>query len=73
MIKSLSLQYLSVKKYHLLLPLALLLMVHTCNNTDSNQLVILSGIALYYGDTYMLFLHLRCCAWVSVHYTCTKT
>ena len=34
---------------HLLL-LALLLMLHTCNNTDSNKLVIFSGIALYCGD-----------------------
>ena len=33
-----------------LLPLAL----HTRNNTDGNKLVIFSGIALYYGDTYIL-------------------
>ena len=41
----------SFKKYitHLL-SLALSLMLHTCNNTDGNQL---SVIALYYGDTYM--------------------
>ena len=37
-----------------LLPLALLLMLHTRNNTDGNKLVIFSGIALYYGDTYIL-------------------
>ena len=35
-----------------LLPLALLLVLHTHNNTDSNKLVIFSGIALYYGDIY---------------------
>ena len=34
-----------------LLPLALLLVLHTHNNTDGNKLVIFSGIALYYGDT----------------------
>ena len=34
-----------------LLPLALLLMLHTRNNTDGYKLVIFSGIALYYGDT----------------------
>ena len=33
-----------------LLPLALLLMLRTCNNTNDNKLVIFSGIALYYGD-----------------------
>ena len=26
--------------------------LHTRNNTDGNKLVIFSGIALYYGDTY---------------------
>ena len=36
-----------------LLPLALLLMPHTRNNADGNKLVIFSGIALYYGDTYI--------------------
>ena len=25
-------------------------MLHTCNNTDGNKLVIFSGIASYYGD-----------------------
>ena len=37
-----------------LLPLALLLMLRTHNNTDGNKLVIFSGIALYYGDTYII-------------------
>ena len=35
-----------------LLPLALLLVQHTRNNTDGNKLVVCSGIALYYGDNY---------------------
>ena len=34
-----------------LLPLALLLVLHTHNNTDGNKLVIFSGVVLYYGDT----------------------
>ena len=33
-----------------LLPLALLLVLRTCNNTNDNKLMIFSGIALYYGD-----------------------
>ena len=37
-----------------LLPLALLLVLCTQNNTDGNKLVIFSGAALYYGDTYIL-------------------
>ena len=37
-----------------LLLLALLLMLHTHNDTDSNKHVILSGIPLYYGDNYIL-------------------
>ena len=37
-----------------LLLLALLLVLRTRNNTDGNKLVIFSGKALYYGDTYML-------------------
>ena len=37
-----------------LLPLALLLVLRTCTNTDGNKLVIFSGIALYYGDTYII-------------------
>ena len=32
-----------------MLPLALLLMLHTSNNTDGSKLVIFSGIASYYG------------------------
>ena len=36
-----------------LLPLALLLVLHTRNNTDGNKLVIFSGIASYYGDNYI--------------------
>lgn len=35
-----------------LLPLVLLLVLHTCNNTDGNKLRIFFGIALYRGDTY---------------------
>ena len=38
--------------YDKTLPLALLLVLHTRNNADDNKLVIFSGIALYYGDTY---------------------
>ena len=30
--------------------------IGTRNNTDSNKLVIFSGIALYYGDTYIVML-----------------
>ena len=37
-----------------LLPLALLLMLRTRNNTDSNKLMIFSGIASYYGDNYIV-------------------
>ena len=37
-----------------LLPLALLLMLRTRNNTDGNKLVIFSGIASYYGDNYII-------------------
>ena len=33
-----------------LLPLALLHMLHTCNNTDGNKLMIFSAMALYYSD-----------------------
>ena len=29
-------------------------MLRTRNNTDGNKLVIFSGIALYYGDNYIL-------------------
>ena len=37
-----------------LLPLALLAMLRTRNNTDGNKLVIFPRIVLYYGDTYIL-------------------
>ena len=37
-----------------LLPLALLLVLRTRNNTDGNKLVIFSGIASYCGDNYIL-------------------
>ena len=29
--------------------------MHTCNNTDGNKLMVFSSIALYYGDTYIIF------------------
>ena len=56
MIKSLSPQYqaLPEKSIMCLLLLASLLVLHTCNNTDGNKLVTLFGIALYYGDTYII-------------------
>ena len=37
-----------------LLPFTLLLVLRTHNNTDGNKLVIFSGIALYYGDNYIV-------------------
>ena len=43
----------TVKNITRLLPLALLLVLHTRNNTDGNKLIF-SGIALYYGDIYIL-------------------
>ena len=39
-----------------LLPLALLLVLRTRNNTDGNKLVIFSSIASYYGDNYMNYI-----------------
>jgi len=33
----------------------LLLVLRTRNNTDGNKLVIFSGIALYYGDNYIIY------------------
>ena len=56
MIKSLSPWYQATpkKKITRLLLLALLLVLHTCNNTDGNKLVIFSGSALYYGDNYIV-------------------
>ena len=51
--KSLSPLYqpLPEKSITCLLPLALLLVLQTHNNTDGNKFVIFSSIALYYGDT----------------------
>ena len=40
--------------------LALLLMLHTRNNTAGNKLVIFSSIALYYGDNYIISLICVC-------------
>ena len=39
-----------------LLRLALLLVLHTRNNTDGNKLVIFSGIALYYGSQVLYYI-----------------
>ena len=39
-----------------LLPLALLLVLRTRNNTDGNKLVIFSGIASYYGGNYIVLV-----------------
>ena len=47
------LSYTRKKNFTRLLPLALLLMLCTGNNTDGNKFVIFSGIAWYYGDTYL--------------------
>ena len=44
-----------------LVPLALLHMVCTCNNTDGNKLVIFSSIVLYYGDTGMFIACTKYC------------
>ena len=38
-----------------LLPLALLLVLRTHNNTEGNKLVVFSGIDLYHGDTRLLY------------------
>ena len=58
MIKSLSPyvapSYDGKKIFTRLLPSALLLVLHTYNNTDSNKFMIFSSIALYYGDTYTI-------------------
>ena len=48
-----------------LLPLVLLLMLRTRNNTDGNKLVIFSGIALYYGDNYIIPL-ISCWTFITV-------
>ena len=49
----------------IMLLLALLLMLHTRNNTDGNKLVIFSSIRLYYGDTsvmtHVLQFKFHCC------------
>ena len=37
------------------MPLALLLVLHTCNNTDSNKVMIFLRIALYYGDACLVY------------------
>ena len=37
-----------------LLPLVVLLVLHTYNNTECNKLVIFSGRALYYDDTHVI-------------------
>ena len=39
--------------------LGLLLMLHTRNNTDGDKLITFSGIALNYGDTYIVFCGLE--------------
>ena len=55
-----------------LLPLPLLLMLCTCNNTDGNKLVIFSGTALYYGDNYMIG-YILCAYWTLQCFTaCPK-
>ena len=44
------------KKYHSFVAVGIVTLVtlHTHNNTDGNKLMIFSGIALYYGDTYII-------------------
>ena len=49
---------------------------NTRNNTDGNKLVIFSGIALYYGDTYIVQLYtspslklIEWCLFIYVHVT----
>ena len=37
-------------------------MLRTRNNADSNKLVIFSGVALYYGDTYIILPKKSPCA-----------
>ena len=45
----------TIKGITCLLPLSLLLILCTSNKTaNSNKMVILSSIALYYGDTYIV-------------------
>ena len=50
--RTLSPQYQAIpEKYDSFVAVGIVLHTHTRNNTDSNKLVIFSGIALYYGDT----------------------
>ena len=57
MIKPLSPQYQAIpENITSLLPSVLLLELRTHNNTDGNKLVIFSGIALYYGDNYIIYV-----------------
>ena len=49
----------TVPSYTRLLPLALLLVLRTHNNTDGNKLVIFSSVKLYYGDNYILIYPCR--------------
>ena len=53
-----------------LLPLALLLVLRTRNNTDGNKLVIFSSIASYYGDNYIVtpYSYTYCSAAISNSY-----
>jgi len=44
------------KKITRLLPLALLLVLHTHNNTDGNKIITFSSTALYNGDNLLLGL-----------------
>ena len=55
MIKLLSPWYKAIPgKYHSFVASGIVTL-RTRNNTDGNKLVIFSGIALYHGDTYILF------------------
>ena len=56
-----------------LLPLALLLVLRTRNNTDGNKLVIFSGIALYYGDNYINSELRLCSTFVETNTKSTST
>ena len=55
-----------------LLLLALLLVLCTRNNIDSNKLVIFSSLDLYYGDTYIVLVEMCPVQWVTLHniYAC---
>ena len=56
-----------------LLPLALLFVLHIHNNTDSNKLVIFSGIALYYGNNYILSRTATCVHTQHTQYSLANT